>query len=465
MSETQQRSRNYGIRKICGCPRRRWPKCPHGWHLNYKPRGGQSYRLSLDIIARARGDGLPRGKTEAVKLANALRAEMDAGTFRQRADETPAADVIATPDAVTLRSFGEIYLARRGKPPGGAVSHLNRLAAFSPLGGIPLGDKALGAVTEDDVELFFDHLREQGSAASTRNKYVGFAKAMFRWGTKKGYLSRNPVADADGIKREKHAKRSRRLEPDLLDKDGNIMSEGEERRLLKAAGPHLQRLLIAALDTAMRRGELLALQWRDIDLQRRELTVRAETTKTDKTRHLPISDRLAGVLSMERTRIETFLKTTDAQHLTDQEFAALVARCYVFGDERGAKVANFKRAWETCVLKAHGHAPQWVKKTNGLRTTSRQLLDTIDLHWHDLRHEAGSRLLEGGVPLHHVQVFLGHENLSQTSTYLNATRIGLHESMRRFDDARCKPVAIGEAIEHQPLCNALAESTTQGAVN
>ena len=80
----------------------------------------------------------------------------------------------------------------------------------------------------------------------------------------------------------------------------------------------------------------------------------------------------------------------------------------------------------------------------------------VDLHFHDLRHEAGSRLLEAGIPLHHVQAILGHENLSQTSTYLNATRIGLQDSIRRFDDSRCKPVANSTTTEHPPLGNANA---------
>ena len=62
------------------------------------------------------------------------------------------------------------------------------------------------------------------------------------------------MADADNIKREKHAKRSRRLAPDVLNDEGEVERDGEERRLLAVAGPHLQRLIIAALDTGMRRG-------------------------------------------------------------------------------------------------------------------------------------------------------------------------------------------------------------------
>ena len=43
-----RRHHNNGLRKVCGCARRTWAKCPHAWYFNYKPRGGQAYRFSLD---------------------------------------------------------------------------------------------------------------------------------------------------------------------------------------------------------------------------------------------------------------------------------------------------------------------------------------------------------------------------------------------------------------------------------
>jgi len=65
-----------------------------------------------------------------------------------------------------------------------------------------------------------------------------------------------------------------------------------------------------------------------------------------------------------------------------------------------------------------------------------------NLHFHDLRHEAGSRLHEAGMPLHHVKEMLGHASLDQTTTYLNVQIEGLQASMRQIDEARrCKPVA------------------------
>jgi hypothetical protein len=59
----------------------------------------------------------------------------------------------------------------------------------------------------------------------------------------------------------------------------------------------------------------------------------------------------------------------------------------------------------------------------------------VNLHFHDLRHEAGCRWLERGWPIHHVQEMLGHANLSQTNTYLHASEMGLQDSMTRYDPA------------------------------
>jgi integrase len=76
---------------------------------------------------------------------------------------------------------------------------------------------------------------------------------------------------------------------------------GEERRLLAAGSPRLQNIIIAALDTCCRRGELLTLQRRDLDLNRGELTIHAEKAKDRDTRVLPLSARLTAVLKMAKT--------------------------------------------------------------------------------------------------------------------------------------------------------------------
>jgi integrase len=238
------------------------------------------------------------------------------------------------------------------------------------------------------------------------------------------------------------AQRSRRLVADVLDEKGQLKEPGEERRLLAATekNPGLQRLIIAALETGCRRGELLALTWADVSLERGELLVRRSKTGTASV--LPITPRLAAVLEMAKI---------------DPAGKEYKPTAYVFG-VLGEQIGNPKRAWETAVLKAHGYTPVWRRGT--LAPESRAQLEAIDLHFHDLRHEAGSRLLEAGWPIHHVKEMLGHATISQTDTYLNAAKMGLHDSMKRFGTSRRNPVAIEPENEH-PLDGDKEKQETQ----
>jgi integrase len=105
----------------------------------------------------------------------------------------------------------------------------------------------------------------------------------------KGYRDKPFTTDeSDVIRRRKEASRRRRLQP------------GEEERLINAAGPHMQRLIIVALETCGREGELVSLQWCDVSLDRGELTLRVAKTKDREDRVIPISRRLRGVLEMVR---------------------------------------------------------------------------------------------------------------------------------------------------------------------
>ena len=147
-------------------------------------------------------------------------------------------------------------------------------------------------------------------------------------------------------------------------------------------------------------------------------------------RVIPISTRLRGVLEMAKT---------------DPAGGDYTPPAYVFG-ELGRRVRSVKRAWATAVLKAHGFTPVW--QGHSLAPVSRTALAAIDLHFHDLRHEAGSRWLERGWPLHEIRDMLGHASINQTDTYLNAGRMGLHASMRRLDPSRCNSVVSATPFEH-----------------
>ena len=105
---TESRQRNDGIRKICACPRRAWPKCPHPWHFSFK-WAGVHHRYSLDrVLGRA-----VRAKSEAADEAERLRVAIKAGTFRKPGDPEPVRR-----ETLTLRQLLDLYLDRVVKPRG-----------------------------------------------------------------------------------------------------------------------------------------------------------------------------------------------------------------------------------------------------------------------------------------------------------------------------------------------------------
>jgi integrase len=61
---------------------------------------------------------------------------------------------------------------------------------------------------------------------------------------------------------------------------------------------------VALLDTGCRPGEILSLQWRDVNRQRREITIRHHKAKMRTERIIPISTRLAATLEMRRVRVD-----------------------------------------------------------------------------------------------------------------------------------------------------------------
>jgi integrase len=194
----------------------------------------------------------------------------------------------------------------------------------------------------------------------------------------------------------KETERDRRLEP------------GEEERLSSASNSHLRVLVIAALETCCRVSELLTLQWRHVRFDLNEIRLPAANTKARRMRILPISQRLKSLLEMRRHDPDGQLWEPDA---------------FVFGNEVGEGIRSVDTAWKAACHRAH----------------------IVGLNFHDLRREAGSRLLEGGMPEHYVQRFLDHANLSTTSRYLKTTQRGMHEALRRVEEGRtrCTNVARG----------------------
>src|SRR5205085_5805969 len=110
--------------------------------------------------------------------------------------------------------------------------------------------------------------------------------------------------------------------------------------------------------------------------------------------------------------ISTVLQAVLDRRRNDPAGEALPPDAYVFGDEVGRQRRSVKTAWRL--------------------TCKRAKVD--NLHFHDLRREAGSRWMDAGVPLATIQRWLGHANISQTSTYLGASLGNDERDMRAYEE-------------------------------
>jgi integrase len=462
------------VRKVCGCGWRQWPKCPHPWHFSYKPRGGPRYRFSFD----AEFGGHIESKTDAEKKAANIRSEIDAGTFERSADrrareqreaaerlEREAKESVLAGGAavapVTIEQLGTAYFSeyvneKTGEPlsPNERIKwDLAMRTEIQRTNGVRVlfGSLPVNAITRHDLDAFrqahFDkrlvtiknskghtYTALRGGKAGVRG-CLSRVRAFYGWAVDKDHVESTPFRKGGNAVKGLFVHepgRERRLSP------------GEWDKLFAAANPHLQALMVAAIETTCRVGELLSLTWQQVRFDLNEIHLRAEDTKARRKRHLPMSQRLSALLEMRRL---------------DPEGQPWPPTAYVFGDEAtGERVKSVKTAWETARLKAHGFKVK--RERNGRLTPEcRQHLRAINLRFHDLRREAGSRFLEGGMAANYVQKFLDHAKLSTTSRYLNIERTGMHAALKGFEKqrrtqeqraARGKVVANGQPAGAHP---------------
>ena len=201
---------------------------------------------------------------------------------------------------------------------------------------------------------------------ATVNRELSLLRRVLNVAKRNRWISENPFELGDSLIKLGDEKPRER-----------ILSRDEEERLLAACTgwrTHLRPVIICALDTGMRRGEMFKLKWADIDFDGRIITIRAFNTKTERQRQVAITERLAEELEK-------------LYHHFSRDPASLV-----FGITTSVKTAFNK-----------------VKKIAGL----------ADLRFHDLRHTHATRLVALSVHLSEVGRQLGHTQERTTYRYVN----------------------------------------------
>ncbi len=400
-----------GLYKLCSHKARARDRCEHAWWGAFQYKG-TLHRVSLERWANES----VRGKAHAVAVLDRFKAAVRSATATAT---SPDRRTDAAPAALSFADFVDIYIERyvraNGLASGDTIEY--RLAPLRRF----FGARPLTEIRPADIEDFFAEMRQPARLRktdgplrvrmpATLNRFRSMLMHMFNWAAARQYLRESPMRHG-GVSLFK---------PELEDNmRRRRVSVDEEERLLACATDYLRPFIVTALDTGLRRGEMLAMTWEDVDARPGWLRVRGATAKSGKTRFVPVStDRLKAVLDYLRLEADGERKHPTAP---------------VFSNEAGEPVRDFRYAWEATVLRAHDVRPRWRRDGSGYAPECRQALHRIDLRWHDLRHEYASRLVERGVPLSQVRDLLGHASIVTTERYDNQRDEVLLAAAKRLD--------------------------------
>ena len=194
------------------------------------------------------------------------------------------------------------------------------------------------------------------------------------WAVDEGLLPANPLARLRLVQERR--------------KPCSILSVEEEWRLLAQAAPHLRQIIITALDTGMRRSELLHQRWEHVDFTRKVLSVTQSKTAGGEGREIPLTERVSSLL----------------QSLRQDE-----GLLFTF---KGKPIHAVKTAWKATIRRA------------GIRYR----------RFHDLRHTFNTRLMEAGVMQEIRKALMGHSSGEDVNAiYTHVELPAKREAIRKLE--------------------------------
>ena len=183
------------------------------------------------------------------------------------------------------------------------------------------------------------------------------------------------------------------LQPDVKmlrtrDDVGRALAEEEEKKLLQeclnSRSRSLYPAVVLALSTCMRHSEIRLLQWRQVDFERRTLTVGDSKTEAGAGRTIPLNDRVFHALGMWGSQFpnrqpEHYVFPAEKYGAAGDDFKPCS-----YATDPTAPIGDWKEAWEAAKLRAG-----------------------VVCRFHDLRHTGCTRMLEAGVPFSVVATVMG----------------------------------------------------------
>lgn len=271
-------------------------------------------------------------------------------------------------------------------------------------------DRDLSAITAWDVEKWRSERLRAGRKSGTCNRYINCLRGAFSRAVEWEIIEAHPMRT---VKKQREPEpdgdrylmpdEERRLRDSLDAYDETVRDEQRSvaRRLrrridigTRTYGDATKPAVLLALNLACRRGELLKLEWRHVDLGGARVTFPGINTKSAKSRVLALNREALDVLTAWR-----------AQCPADAVF--------VFPNEKGdAPLRELK---------------YWPKVRDAAKITR------LRWRYHDLRHHAASRLVMSGVDVYSVSRVLGHRDTRMTARYAHLSPQHMRDVMAALD--------------------------------
>lgn len=273
----------------------------------------------------------------------------------------------------------------------GLANVTNLLTAFKEFGEYPLNELTLW-----QFEKWRSQRLKKGFAPSTITRNLAEIRAMFNRAVDWGFLEQSPLikfkmqkfdnartrylsVSEEAKLRLSLSERDQRIKQ--LRKNGNQWREERGYDLYPDTsslrfGDYLTPIVLLALNTGMRKGELFGLQWEHINFTLNQLTVVTENSKSGKARYIPINEQAI-------------------QLLQDWSIQTKSNKGIVFSSNNGHKLSDIKKSWMNLLKEA----------------------EIKGFVFHDLRHTFASKLVMAGVDLNTVRELLGHADIKMTLRY------------------------------------------------
>ena len=404
--------------------------------VKLRERPGKGWYVFTDWNAQRKAKFFGKNKALAKAFADKLAAKL------KWAEQSGEAVTLATPDgtiptvAAYLTEWLTVYAEAHCKA---STAEGYRQVVRQHI--LPaLGSRRLCDVTRTDLKRLISALVTQGRKKRTIHNILTPLKEAYQHAIDDGLVTTNPVAHLGRMTSTRESADSH-IDP---------LTTDEVRALLSVAQDRWRRyypLLLCAVRTGLRQGELIGLQWGDVDFAGQFLEIRRAvgrrretTTKTHKIRRVDLSPQLALVLQALK----------EMRHLE----ASLVDRQmpdWVFLGPNGRRMTNelLRKTFYACLEAA------------GLR----------HVRFHDLRHTFASLLIHQGANVKYIQQQLGHGSISITLDVYSHLFHGDHRHhVSRLDDPQEDPV-VGEpptresATQPQPQDTAVTRTISEGVDN